>query len=207
MSLRKYSVDTRTLNLPSVKRELIQLQRQYGDPESYTWGYFPELDPAPEDYLATTDFLAKFGKSVLQSVEFNNVDIRVAFVRIATAEPLSSYGGMHIDVSRGVGHQSTTEREGRRIRRWLFVLGDQPRTLEYCPINKDELRNKGVFIPENSYKIVDVPTTIPTTTIEIPPIESDGLYGLSFLSSDYVHAGRTTKSGHFLLALGAYVRE
>lgn len=196
MIVRSYAIDSKALDLSAVRKELLSHLKGEGDGKSHTWGYFPELKTDTAQYQRSTKLLENLHERL-----FPELDVDPAFVRIATAEPKSDFGGLHIDVSPGIGHQKHHVEGG--ILRILINIGDYPRKLLYSPLPLEELRKKyEIDIPEKSYSIINLPPEVPTKVLEIPPLEEGYVHVLCFRSDKVVHAGLTTEAGHFLASFG-----
>lgn len=199
MILRKYEIDSRQLELEQARKELEDYIKTKADKTSYTWGYFPELNDG-ENYSRSIRLLNTLKKRFLQSV-----NVQPAFVRLAISEPISDFGGFHIDVSPGIGH--TKKYGDGDILRILFNIGEYPRTLEYCAVSLDKLSKKhGLEIPTDHYEAIDLPKNL-IERIEIPPFANNELWMLAFKSNQVVHSGTTNEKGHFLASFGGILPE
>lgn len=208
MMLRKYQL-SQPLGTAQAKDELENFIATQSDGKSHTWGYFPELKPNKNEYSNSIKLANEVEKQVLLP---NNLlmpmNLELAFVRLATSEPQSSYGGMHIDVSRGIGHEWPPEIDWRthHVMRCLFNVGEYPRKLEFADITIDEYKKKyGKEVPRDRYKQLDISDDVPLLSAEIPPMENDAVYCIQFISTLIPHAGRTGGPGHFLVCYGGYV--
>src|SRR6266852_7975360 len=133
----------------AAKRELGQKVRELSDGESATWGFFPELSPTPSDYPACIALKRYFDKNFLSLPEIQNFDLKLAFIRLAIGEPISSFGGLHIDASAGIDHLPPRNRQPGQdgILRTLINLYHEPRTLQYCAESIATLRRCGISVP------------------------------------------------------------
>ncbi len=194
--LRKYKIDCNNLKIELVKAELKRHLLGEGDHSSSTWGYFPELRPEKSEYSESIRLL-----QILQNNLFPDINVKPAFVRLATAEPISEFGGLHIDVSPGVSHKKL-HRQGD-ILRILLNIGEYSRCLEYLPFDLPQLHEKyGLDISDNEYNIIHLPKGLKVSRLIIPPVEPDVIHVLAFRSNRIVHAGSTNNNGHFLASFG-----
>lgn len=205
MVLKRYDLDTTKLPIEQAKSELTNIIASQPDANA-TWGYFPEITDTERDYTN-----CKLLGDAMQSITIADDTIptdtlSLAFVRLATSEPESKFGGFHVDVSPGIAHaRSKDAPTDSNILRILFNVYDKPRKLEFYPHTADELRAQGHDIPAQEYKILQFPDSLKTQTIEIPPMTATSVYCLQFLSNRIPHAGRTYQEGHFLVSFGGYI--
>lgn len=207
MALRSYTTqDDELLHTDKARRELEKLIEKESDGKSHTWGYFPELLPDQGQYPECIALAEAFEASILGAdTSLRNEPLNLAFIRRATAEPESIYGGLHVDVSAGIDHVRSPRNPESAILRTLFNLGEFPRTLEYYPYTVAELGEQGITISQENYEILQLPDSLDSEKVAIPPKTHDTLYGIVFISSEIPHAGRTTPDGHFLISYGAYI--
>lgn len=188
-----------TSNIPALladaRRELEHLAHVRADAASATWGYFPDYTDPDDSAYAACQALEDALNTVLPLDE-----MRLAFLRVALREPKSEFGGLHIDVHDGVGHERPAHiDEDAEIVRALVNLGDHPRRLAYLPGGRDELG----AIDRHRYAVLNVdPARL--RHIDIPPFDGKTIWMLRFWSSVIPHAGVTDDRGHFLAAYGAY---
>ena len=149
-----------------------------------------------------------FDTTFLDIPELQGIDLRLAFIRLATSEPQSSFGGLHIDASAGIDHIPPKNRPTNQdsILRVLINLYDEPRELRYCTESITALR-QGVSIPEDHYEIVELPKDIQLKSYFVEPRQTTRIYGIMFDSSSTLHAGYTNQKGHFLLSYGGYANK
>lgn len=201
----KYSNTDSLISITAAEQELERMIIQESDGNSMTWGYFPEMKPDKYKYPATLALAEAIQPILKRDEKLQDIDLQLAFVRLATSEPRSKYGGMHIDVSAGIDHIWPADRDiSQEILRLLLNLSDHSRVLEYCSLSARELEEEGITISRDYYEILSLPTGL-VETIEIPPMEQDAMYCLQFISTMIPHAGKTTNSGHFLISYGAYI--
>lgn len=203
----RFPVRVDKLNQTACRKELERLIIDKSDGQSKTWGYFPEMNPDDREYPATLELIRAFEEQVIGcSPMLKGFELQLAFVRRATDEPRSNFGGFHVDASAGIGHQWPADISlDSHVLRLLFNLDRSPRILEYCPLTSDDLRNNGIDIARDHYEMLEFPKDVPIEKIKIPPIESDAVHGLMFISTKVPHAGKTTSAGHFLISYGAYI--
>ncbi len=208
MVLRKYRLDE-PLSTDSTREELEHLIAEQGDGKSHTWGYFPEMNPDKDKYPECIDLAKQIEEEVLMPHSLSDsMNLQLAFVRLATDEPESDFGGMHIDVNRGIGHEwpDAIDWQNHHIIRTLFNVGESPRNLEFADVTVKELREAyNQDVARDKYEPLDLPDKIPTQTVAIPPLEPDAIHCVVFISSLIPHAGRTSGSGHFLVSHGGYI--
>lgn len=193
-------MSTSALSLSEARAELERRVEGLAD-ESHTWGYFPELSPKPDEYPACIRLASELKKTILPNIK-ETADWRLSFIRLATDEPVSEYGGMHIDVDWGIKPERDANfPKGKEIARLLINLGDKPRVLEYVELGEEEMKH----IPRDKYQILKFGKDVEKKKVAIPPISSSSVWYLVFLSSLLPHAGVTNRDGHFLAAFGAYV--
>jgi hypothetical protein len=205
MSLEGYSFDPDRLRFEPAHQELLDHIRRNPD-SNHTWGYFPELNPSPVDYPACLRLDSLMQTEIIdRHTDLRGQGFNLAFIRAATTEPVSEFGGMHIDVHPGVGHKPDPNMpEGAEIVRLLLNPFTSPRRLSYVPLTRIELAERETDVPRSHYKILELPDDIPIEAVEIPPLEEGQIFGLRFVSSLLPHAGITDSQGHFLVAYGAY---
>lgn len=205
MQLLKYEQDIP--DVAKVRQELERYITTQSDRKSMTWGYFPELSPDDAQYPHCVKFAKIFYDNVVQhNTDLQGIDLQLAFIRLATQEPQSDFGGMHIDASSGISHVWPKNiSPTHEVLRLLFNLGTKPRKLEYCSLDRQQLAKAGFTIPRDHYEILDIASDIPLETVELPPIEHGAVYGLQFVSTRIPHAGRTNNDGHFLTSYGGYI--
>lgn len=194
MVLEKHTLD---VNLELLSRARNELLMYTTNAETGTWGYFPELKD--ENTYHSSQALSDY----LQFLLGKGLDWKLAFVRLATKEPRSEYGGFHIDVDLGIGHTKPAEFQGKEIVRALVNVGAVPRTLAYIDKTRDELAKEGYAINPNKYEILKFSQDM-IKTIDIPPISEQNIWVLKFCSSQLPHFGLTDSRGHFLAAYGAW---
>lgn len=206
--IQKFYVSDNTLKLLEESRsELEKLIRERSDGKSKTWGYFPELNPEVRDYPKTNLLAEEFSKEVINKHELlAKFPLQLAFVRRAISEPKSEFGGFHIDVNAGIGHEWPKDVSlEHEVLRLLFNLDIVPRTLAYYPYTLEDISKKtGIKLNRREYEILDLPPDLRIKKIDIPPREKNIIYGLAFISTQIPHAGETTASGHFLISFGGY---
>lgn len=190
----------------TARLELAQKVAALSDGQSATWGFFPELAPDFADYPACVALYEWFDAHFLTLPNLKPFSLRLAFIRLATSEPQSSFGGLHVDASAGIDHLPPKDlpRRSDAILRILINLYDQPRELQYSPESIGALRAKGANIPSDHYKIVEVVQDAKLKSYLVPPKEAHTVHGIMFNSRSVLHAGRTNKKGHFLISYGAY---
>lgn len=207
MTLAEYPIDARRLGFAAAWFELAGMIRS---DSNHTWGYIPEMDPDPEEYLASVRLAGALATQLLTRPGLNDIDAELAFVRVATTEPDSTYGGLHVDTSPGILHHRDPRFPAathRIVRLLCNADNEHPRTVEYVPITRTALGEQGVEISTEEYEILDgrLPTDTPRLTIAVPPRTDHSIYVLRFDADQVVHAGRTDRRGHFLISWGAYV--
>jgi len=208
IKIERYEFPIEKLPIGAAQSELEKYIKDRSDADSNTWGYFPETKPDDTEYPATVSFVNAFERELLSKVDdLKDVNVQLAFVRRATAEPVSNFGGFHIDASAGISHAWPEDvPKDMQVLRMLFNIGDQPRKLEFYPHTVEQLRQKGIIIPRDHYVMLnDLSQSLKTESIDIPPIEDNALYGLTFVSTMVPHAGKTSGEGHFLISYGAYI--
>ena len=205
MVLKCYGFNTAKLPVEPAKHELSQIINNQPDANA-TWGYFPEIPEGDIEYAKSKALAHSLKKVLARDDSLPAEALDLAFVRLATAEPDTTFGGVHVDVSPGIGHAwQPGIPDTSNILRVLCNVHDQPRTLEYYPHTADELRAKGHNIPAKNYRILTFPDKMKSETIEIPAMGGGALYSLQFLSNKVPHSGRTDQAGHFLVSYGGYV--
>ena len=194
MVLEKHIIKIDKKLLDNAREELFTYAEKS---EVGTWGYFPEIKD--ENNYPFSIKLTKDIKIILG----HRLDWKLAFIRVATKESKSEYGGFHIDVDIGVGHKKLEQFKDREIIRALINLYSYPRKLAYIDKTRDELIQEGFKINENKYEILKFPEKM-IKTIDIPAINEENLWVLKFCSSQIPHFGLTDEHGHFLAAYGAW---
>lgn len=184
-----------------------ELEFRADDESNHTWGYFPAYAQS-EDYPQASALAGSIETHVLSEGSLRSQDFKLAFIRVATAEPDARFGGLHVDVDIGVGHQRDPETygENQEIIRLLFNASRKvPRRLEWAETTRDQLNNRGVNVSGDRYEALELSKDIPIHAADIPPRTDHSIFGLRFLSSQIPHRGVTDGRGHFLIAYGAYV--
>ncbi len=176
------------------------------DGASATWGFFPELQPELKEYSACVKLQEWFDKNFLTLPALQPFVLRLAFIRLAISEPQSSFGGLHIDASAGIDHlpPKHPRAQSNSILRVLINLYSESRELQYSPEDVDSLRAKGIDIPKDHYKIIELPQGTELRSYFVRPREASVVHGVMFESNTILHAGRTNQKGHFLLSYGSY---
>lgn len=192
--------------LDSAKKELEKQIQVNSDGLSKTWGYFPGHQLKGMSLNSCEQLGETFANGIeaiplLQQFRFN-----LAFVRLATGEPESDFGGLHVDVDTGVGHIRPAEYpwDKYQIFRLLINLGDKPRSLQFCHLTLAELAIRGCIVNTCRYAIYKSENSF-LKNLTLKPREDRVLHCLLFPSSDYLHAGVTNEDGHFLMAFGSFV--
>lgn len=205
MTLRQFQFEPSAIDFRPAYEELLSHIAANAD-ANQTWGYFPELSPEPEDYPACLQLERQLEQQLFQNTAgYQKYDYKLAFIRAARGKPTSKYGGLHIDVHRGVAHRRDPNIDSaKEIRRLLLNPYSKPRKVEYAPFAIDQLIKRGVNVSRQQYQVIDLPRGIKTKSIEIPPLQPGLIHGLEFVSSQIAHAGVTNEDGHFLVAYGAY---
>ena len=131
-----------TTLLEAAQQELQRKVATESDGDSATWGFFPELDPDTSDYPACTALRTWFDKEFLSAPQLQSFELNLAFIRLATSEPQSSFGGLHIDASAGIDHLPPKQRnpQDNAILRVLINLYHEPRELQYTTTSIKKLR-------------------------------------------------------------------
>lgn len=208
MQLQRFELGTSSLAIDPAKDELERYIETKSDGQSQTWGYFPEMNPDTTDYPETLRLISNFDNIVVaKQPVLQKLGLQLAFVRRATSEPVSEFGGFHVDANAGISHMWPTDvNQTKEVFRILFNLDSVPRTLSFYPYTLEDLRNQGIDIPRDHYEMLNnLPDTLQQAAIDIPPIEAGAVYALSFISTQIPHAGKTTQNGHFLITYGAYI--
>ena len=195
--------------IAEAKEELAQKVATQSDGESATWGFFPELNPNLAEYPACVALRVWFDREFLQLPPLRPFVLQLAFIRLATSEPRSSFGGLHIDASAGIDHVPPQGRDpaSNTILRVLINLYNEPRQLQYASESIDDLRAVGADIHKDHYKIVRLPSIISLKKYDVQPRQSGAIHGIMFDSGKTLHAGKTNEQGHFLLSYGGYATE
>lgn len=205
MALHEYGIEPELFDFDAAYQELVNHIHTQTD-ASHTWGYFPELNPDPQDYPESVRLAEQLRTHLFdQQPQLQQLDYTLAFIRAATAEPVSDYGGLHVDVHVGIAHQRDARVDPQaEIIRFLLNPYSHSRTLRYIAMTADELREEGFDVPTNHYRILELPESLPFKEVEIPPLTDGRICGLQFYSSLIPHAGITDQRGHYLIVYGAY---
>ena len=203
MVLEKYEIDL-SQEINAARKELEKLLIQNAD-NSHTWGYFPQYCDNPSYYSSCIRLGKRLTENLIRGLSEPEKSMSLAFIRLASDRPNSSYGGLHIDVDSGVAHQrDKTIAENLDIIRLIVNLGEHPRIIEHIPFTKEELRDFGYKISDDKYEVLTLKEGFPKKRIEIPPRKDNAIYALKFWSSQVPHAGITDECGHFMAAFGCY---
>lgn len=199
MILEKHSINKNDFNFEKAKQELQKYEKEKAENQC-TWGYFPQLNPNPKEYPESI----KLSEQIKNNLLKEKINWQLAFIRVASKEPKSEYGGMHIDVDVGIMHKRDEKTKHKKILRALINSHTHSRKVNYSYLTIDQLKEKEIEVGKENYQILNLPKKY-IRTIEIPPIESNAIYMLKFISSQVPHAGITNENGHFLIAYGAYL--
>jgi|SRR3989344_2382570 len=204
MALEKHSIKQKDYNFKEAYNELLDYLNKKGG-ESHTWGYFPDFESDENlHYPECINLARQIEENFIKSLNLNNKP-ELAFIRVATKEPISDYTGLHVDVDIGVKHERDKSVPiNKEIIRILINPYKYSRKLGYIKETRDELIKKGFGISKTKYKILKFLDEINIETIEIPPMERDAIYLLKFWSSIVPHCGITDEKGHFLIAYGMW---
>lgn len=207
MVLEKYKIKPKLFNFKKAYQELFSHEQERSEAKCQ-WGYFPGFEKDEHNLYPNCIKLAgQFEKSFLSKMQKPlEKNLQLAFIRMASKEISGSFGGFHIDVDPGVNIVKDAEQKnGTEVLRLLINLHDRPRKLKYTPLDRFRLREMGIEVSDDQYVPINIPDSIPQSTIEIPPIEKDAVYSLKLWSSLIPHMGLTDEKGHFLISYGAYV--
>ncbi len=203
MTLEEYTLPDITAYIEDARKELENIVLNNED-TSHTWGYFPQYCKDPQQYTKCIELNRQLTSHIVQKQPHPENTMSLAFIRRATAKPISDYCGFHIDVDVGVGHQRDQEQQGDIIRLVLNLDEKAQRTVGFIPFTKQQLRAQGFSIPEDNYKMLDFEQNFPKKYINIPARTNTKLYGLKFWASQIPHTGITDELGHFVAAFGCY---
>src|SRR3989344_9111444 len=78
------------------------LKRNAGS--SHTWGYFPQINGSDLTYKDCIALGKTIQERLIENLPFPERLMSLAFIRLATDTPISSHGGVHIDVDKGINH-------------------------------------------------------------------------------------------------------
>ena len=202
MVLEKHEVNLYDYNFEKVKQELLSYAKEKAG-TSFTWGYFPGMEKDEEKLYPNCIKLTKQLRNNFLNKE--KIDWKLAFIRVASKESKSGFGGLHIDVDIGVGHKRDKEvGKDKEIVRLLINPNNYSRKLQYVEFDREKLNEIGINISQSSYNVLNLPKNIEIKTIEIPPMKGNEIYTLKFWSSLVPHFGFTDEKGHFLIAYGAW---
>lgn len=178
-------------------------------PESnHTWAYLPGHKPEDwKTYPKNSELAELLDEGLITQNRSRSDTFKLAFIRVATEEPGTEFGGLHVDVDIGVGHKRDPEVPvaSKEITRLLFNASYLvPRTLQWADTTRDLLLQRGIEVSGEVYSPLDLPEDVQRHLVDIPPRTADSIFGLKFVSSQVPHQGLTDGSGHFLIAYGAY---
>ena len=202
MVLEKHKIESSYYDFISAYEELVKYAKKQAD-NSFTWGYFPELEVDKKHLYSSCIKLANQLQNNLIANLDNEIDrsLKLAFMRVAIKEPISDYGGLHIDVDIGIEHKRPIN-EKREIIRFLINPYNYSRKLGYLSKTRDELLKEGISISKTNYAKLNINEKI--GIIEIPQMQDNIIYALKFWSSIVPHFGITDEKGHFLIAYGTW---
>ena len=199
MKLFKLPFDTSKLK---IKPALEELHAHANKERTLVWGFYTAYsDKTDPDYEHSIQLIEQLRPLVDQV----SPDLELAFLRTSTGKQESGIGGLHLDAhkdSRPV--QDPNRKEKEHVLRVLFNLGNAPRTLGYHDASLKEIEEKGGTLTEMGYTKVELPESLPMKKLDIPPIEEDGIWVLSFYASLVPHTGIDDEKGHLLAAYGLY---
>lgn len=203
--LEEYELD-RGIDFEAARDELSRYIRERAD-DSHTWGYFPEITDDSASYPACMRLGEALRAALLPAFPENERLMELAFIRMASQEPVSEYGGLHIDADKGIMHERPAANRSYNILRTLVNLSESiPRKLGYTKETAGELRSMGTDISEFEYKRIELPPQINLEVVEIPPRTWHSIHVLKLWSDLIPHMGLTDRRGHFLAAYGMYAK-
>lgn len=205
MVLEKYQLDFDYVYFNNAYMELLHKSKRNG---AGTWGYYPELPGNTKGQYPHCHNLGEMIHKLLISKLCNDVERNpdLAFIKMSEGSLPGSYGGLHVDVTSGIGvYQDDENNAGMDILRSIINLHKKPRVLKYIDIPKTELRKLGVKIEGRKYHPIDIPENIVTKTIEIPAIGERCVWLVKFWSNIVPHVGVTNECGHFVAGFGQYI--
>ncbi len=200
MWLARHECEIPEETLEAARGELLSHARREG---AHGWGFFPQLGHDGQDsYPCCARLAAALERTLVPSLGLGTA-LPLAFIRAVQGMERSEYGGLHLDVDQGILHARDARlAEGTEIVRVLVNLGDVPRTLEYVPLDIDDLAASGVVLSRESYAPLCMSARAQVRRVAIPPRARGALWTLTFVSSRILHAGAPSESGHFLAAYG-----
>ena len=93
--------------------------------------------------------------------------------------------------------------DGRELARLLLNLAEVPRRFRYAHVDRFRLAELGCDVPRSDYQVVDLPSEVERSTIEIPPRRGERVHALRFWASVIPHVGVDDEHGHFLASYEA----
>jgi len=205
MVLERYPLEFDSTYIHNAYFELSEKGKQN---ETGAWGYFPEM---PENTNTQYPHCYLLGKIIDEHI-FSNMlskDERkqeLAFIKMSEGSLAGSYGGLHFDVTSGVGiYQANEENARKDILRCIINLHQTPRVLKYVEVPKGKLKELGVNIDERKYRPINLPKNVDVQTIEIPEVSGDQIWLIKFWSNIVPHVGETDERGHFVAGFGQYL--
>lgn len=185
-----------------------ELSKKCKENEMGTWGYFPELPENTKEQYPHCYILGKVIYEHIISKMRHKAEGKqeLAFIKMSEGSLAGSYGGLHVDVTSGVGiYQANKENAGKDILRCIINLHQAPRVLKYVEVPKKKLQTLGVKIDEKEYRPINLPEDIDTKSVEIPGVRSDKIWLIKFWSNIVPHVGETDERGHFVAGFGQYL--
>lgn len=202
--LEKYQIDFDYTYISKAYSELFMKSKVNG---TSTWGYYPELAGNTKEQYP---YSYKLGEMIYESIvsklhHDNERNFDLAFIKMSKGSMAGSYGGVHVDVTSGIGvHQANEENAGMDILRIIINLHIEPRILKYIDMPKNTLQSLGVKIDEREYHPINIPENIVTKTLKIPAINKGYIWLVKFWSNIVPHVGQTNERGHFIAGYGQY---
>lgn len=204
MVLEKYPLDFDYTYFSNAYSELFQKSKIN---DVSTWGYYPELEGNTKEQYPHSHKLGEMIYEHLVSKLHHEYErnLDLAFIKMSKGGMAGSYGGVHLDVTSGIGvYQANEKNAGMDILRIIINLHIKPRILKYIDIPKKTLQKLGVKIDEREYHPINIPKDIVTKILEIPEASEGYIWLVKFWSNIVPHVGLTNECGHFIAGFGQY---
>jgi hypothetical protein len=168
----------------------------------FRWGYLLGVDGL--DVRSALPLASRLDELLREQAVDPEYSLSFLKTSIGAAPEVSEgvhYDGFHLDT-----HPEIVDDGGPELARVLINLAPERRTLRIAKTDRFELAARGLPIHRGDYQVVDLPGDIETTTIDIPPSQSDTVHALQFFASVIPHVGVDKRSGHFLASYEAVAR-
>jgi hypothetical protein len=155
------------------------------------WGYFQGMESDSNSYPKTIRLRHELEKKLIPILTDSKAPFSFSFIKMSEAAITASFGGLHLDSHPGL-------KEDEEIERILINLHEWPRQLRIAHADRFTLAKLGIHYDRHYYTLLQLPSTIETSVLEIPARDEGGIFIAVFLASQVPHVGVTNTEGHFV---------